>query len=145
MDHAGLGGPGHRRPCRQPRDPQPDEPRPHEWVDIDLADGGKLNTWVVYPERGDKGGVVLVIHDIRGLSDWARAVADQLAGRRYVGRLQLGEGIEALWYDAFVHADDIRSATGRPSERGDGLPHRELDLVGKLKGGQVLTSASSPG
>jgi uncharacterized protein (TIGR03083 family) len=33
----------------------------------------------------------------------------------------LGEGVEALWADAFVHADDIRSATGRPSERGKGL------------------------
>jgi uncharacterized protein (TIGR03083 family) len=33
----------------------------------------------------------------------------------------LGEGVEALWYDAFVHAEDIRAATGRPSEPGPGL------------------------
>jgi uncharacterized protein (TIGR03083 family) len=33
----------------------------------------------------------------------------------------LGVGIEALWYDAYLHADDIRSAIGRPSERGPGL------------------------
>ena len=50
-----------------------------EFVDIVLADGTPLNSWVVYPERADKSGVVLVIHDIRGLSDWARAIADQLA------------------------------------------------------------------
>jgi len=50
-----------------------------EWVDIALPDGTPLNTWVVYPERADKAGVVLVIHDIRGMSDWARGVADQLA------------------------------------------------------------------
>lgn len=50
-----------------------------EWVDIALPDGGKLNTWVVYPERQDKAGVVLVIHDIRGMGDWIRAVGDQLA------------------------------------------------------------------
>ncbi|MFY9343136.1 MAG: dienelactone hydrolase family protein [Planctomycetota bacterium] len=50
-----------------------------EFVDIALTDGGKLNTWVVYPERADKAGVVLVIHDIRGMSDWIRAVGDQLA------------------------------------------------------------------
>jgi carboxymethylenebutenolidase len=49
-----------------------------EYVDLDLP-GGKLNTWVVYPERKDKAGVVLVIHDIRGMSDWIRAVGDQLA------------------------------------------------------------------
>lgn len=50
-----------------------------EWVDIKMKDGGLLNSYVVYPERPDKSGVVLVIHDIRGMSDWARAVGDQLA------------------------------------------------------------------
>jgi uncharacterized protein (TIGR03083 family) len=33
----------------------------------------------------------------------------------------LAVGVEALWYDAYLHADDIRDATGRPSERGPGL------------------------
>ncbi len=50
-----------------------------EWVDIRMADGTKLNSYVIYPERADKAGVVLVIHDIRGMSDWARALGDQLA------------------------------------------------------------------
>ena len=50
-----------------------------EWVDIALPDGVKLNTWVVYPERKDKAGVVLVVHDIRGMADWPRALGDQLA------------------------------------------------------------------
>ncbi|MBK8977426.1 MAG: dienelactone hydrolase family protein [Planctomycetes bacterium] len=50
-----------------------------EWVDIELADGAPLNAFVVYPERPDPAGVVLVVHDIRGMSDWIRAVGDQLA------------------------------------------------------------------
>jgi uncharacterized protein (TIGR03083 family) len=33
----------------------------------------------------------------------------------------LGEGVEGLWFDAWVHADDIRSAIGRPSEPGPGV------------------------
>ena len=33
----------------------------------------------------------------------------------------LGEGAEGLWYDTYVHADDIRYAAGLPSERGAGL------------------------
>jgi uncharacterized protein (TIGR03083 family) len=33
----------------------------------------------------------------------------------------LGDAVEALWYDAYLHADDIRAAVGRPSERGPGL------------------------
>jgi uncharacterized protein (TIGR03083 family) len=35
--------------------------------------------------------------------------------------LTLGDGVLTLWYDTYVHADDIRAATGRESERGDGL------------------------
>jgi carboxymethylenebutenolidase len=56
-----------------------ESPRHGEWVDIKMADGAALKSWVVYPERSTKTGVVLVIHDIRGLSDITRAVGDQLA------------------------------------------------------------------
>jgi uncharacterized protein (TIGR03083 family) len=33
----------------------------------------------------------------------------------------LGQGVEALWYDTWLHADDIRSALGRPTEIGNGM------------------------
>ena len=56
-----------------------ESPRHGEWVDIKLPDGTALNTWVVYPERPTRAGVVLVIHDIRGMADWPRALGDQLA------------------------------------------------------------------
>jgi carboxymethylenebutenolidase len=56
-----------------------DSPRHGEWVDIALPGGGKLNSFVVYPERKDKSGVVIVIHDINGMRDIPRAVGDQLA------------------------------------------------------------------
>jgi carboxymethylenebutenolidase len=68
-------------------------PRHGEWVDITVpasggdGDGGqasKLHTWVVYPERKDNAPVVLVIHEIFGLSDWVRAVADQLAAEGFI-------------------------------------------------------------
>jgi uncharacterized protein (TIGR03083 family) len=32
-----------------------------------------------------------------------------------------GEGVEALWYDAYLHGEDIRAAIGRPSTISDGL------------------------
>lgn len=54
-------------------------PRHAEWVDIRMADGTSIKSWVVYPESKSKTGVVIVIHENRGLNDWARAVADQLA------------------------------------------------------------------
>ncbi len=54
-------------------------PRHGEWVDVPMAGGSPLRAWVVYPERKDKAGVVIVIQEIFGLSDWIRGVADQLA------------------------------------------------------------------
>jgi uncharacterized protein (TIGR03083 family) len=33
----------------------------------------------------------------------------------------VGWGVESLWYDAFVHGDDIRAATGRPSAPSDAM------------------------
>jgi uncharacterized protein (TIGR03083 family) len=44
----------------------------------------------------------------------------------------LGEGVEALWYDAYLHGDDIRMAVGQPSERGDGLTASVSHLAGVL-------------
>jgi uncharacterized protein (TIGR03083 family) len=35
--------------------------------------------------------------------------------------LSLGDGVLTLWYDTYVHTDDILAALGRASERGDGL------------------------
>src|SRR5262245_21019213 len=54
-------------------------PRHGEYVDVPMASGKPIRTWVVYPEMKNKAGVVIVIHEIFGLSDWIRAVADQLA------------------------------------------------------------------
>jgi len=59
-------------------------PRHGEWVDVPFEGSVKLLTWVVYPERKDKAPVVLVIHEIFGLTDWARGVADQLAKEGYL-------------------------------------------------------------
>ena len=88
-----------------------------EWVDIGMRDGAKLNTWVVYPERKDKAGVVLVIHDIRGMSDWIRAVGDQLAQDGFIavvpdflsGKGEGGGGTAALGRDV---GQAIRRLTG---------------------------------
>jgi carboxymethylenebutenolidase len=56
-----------------------------EWVQIALPGSDvKIQTWVVYPERPDKAPVVLVIHEIFGMSDWVRSVADQLAAEGFI-------------------------------------------------------------
>jgi carboxymethylenebutenolidase len=58
-------------------------PRHQEWVTV--AQGArKVQCFVVYPEVKDKAPVVLVIHEIFGLSDWARSLADELAAAGYI-------------------------------------------------------------
>jgi len=60
-------------------------PRHGEFVDIKLpGSGAAIRTWVVYPERKDKAPVVIVIHEIYGLTDWIRGVADQLAKEGFI-------------------------------------------------------------
>jgi len=49
-----------------------------EWVEYKSGER-TLKAFVVYPERKDKAPVVLVIHEIFGLTDWVRGVCDQLA------------------------------------------------------------------
>jgi carboxymethylenebutenolidase len=57
--------------------------RHQEWVDI-KHDNRVVHAFVVYPESKQKAPVVVVIHEIFGLSDWARSVADQLAAHGYI-------------------------------------------------------------
>jgi carboxymethylenebutenolidase len=59
-------------------------PRHGEWVTYDAGDGDAVRAWVVYPERSDRAPVIVVIHEIFGLTDWIRAVADQLAADGYI-------------------------------------------------------------
>jgi carboxymethylenebutenolidase len=81
-----------------------ESPRHGEWADIKMADGTILKSWVVYPERSTKAGVVLVIHDIRGMADITRAVGDQLAQDGFIaivpdflsGKGPNGGGTESL-------------------------------------------------
>lgn len=49
-----------------------------EWAEFKSGDR-TIKAFVVYPERKEKAPVVLVIHEIFGLTDWVRGVCDQLA------------------------------------------------------------------
>lgn len=83
-------------------------PRHSEWVDIKNGTGAAIKSFVVYPERKDNAPVVIVIHEIFGLSDWVRGVADQLAKEGFIaiapdflsGKGPNGGGSEALGQNA---------------------------------------------
>jgi carboxymethylenebutenolidase len=59
-------------------------PRHGEWVTVKTSPSDSVIAWVVYPERRTKAPVVIVIHEIFGLSTWIRAVADQLAADGFI-------------------------------------------------------------
>lgn len=58
-------------------------PRHMEWVKVKNG-SREVNCFIAYPEVKDKAGAVLVIHEIFGLTDWVRGVADQLAEAGYI-------------------------------------------------------------
>lgn len=58
-------------------------PRHREWVTVKHGDRS-VETLVVYPEAKDKRPVVLVIHEIFGMTDWAAEVSDEIAEAGYI-------------------------------------------------------------
>jgi carboxymethylenebutenolidase len=58
-------------------------PRHREWVTV-KQDGRAVETFVVYPESKDKRPVVLIIHEIFGMTDWVQDLADQVAEAGYI-------------------------------------------------------------
>jgi len=60
-------------------------PRHGEYVNVPMPGGPALKTWISYPERKDKAGIVIVIQEVFGLTDWLRGVADQLAKEGFIG------------------------------------------------------------
>jgi len=59
-------------------------PRHHEWVDVEY-DGRTVHNFVAYPETNEETPAVIVIHENRGLNDWARSFTDQVAEAGYIG------------------------------------------------------------
>ncbi len=58
-------------------------PRHHEYVSLKHGDRS-VQAFVVYPEVKSKAPVVILIHEIFGLSDWAKEMADELAAQGFI-------------------------------------------------------------
>lgn len=58
-------------------------PRHLEWVKVKAGER-EVSCFVAYPEVKDKATAVVIIHEIFGLTDWVRGVADQLAEAGYI-------------------------------------------------------------
>jgi len=58
-------------------------PRHSEWVMIS-AGADSVRAFIVYPERRAKAPVVVVVHEIYGLTPWVKSISDQLAADGFI-------------------------------------------------------------
>ena len=100
-------------------------PRHSEWVTV-KHDGRNVETLVVYPESKDKRPVVLVIHEIFGLSDWAQELADEVAAAGYI-----------------AVAPDLLSGMAPNGGRTKDFPTGVTEAVSKLNPDQVTADMNA--
>ncbi|MGH7476715.1 MAG: dienelactone hydrolase family protein [Longimicrobiales bacterium] len=93
-------------------------PRHGEWVTVRTGPADSVRAWVVYPERAEAAPVVVVIHEIFGLSNWIRAVADQFAA----------DGFVAIAPDLLTMKDIPAGADGAPDPEVARTQIRTLDM-----------------
>ena len=96
-------------------------PRHHEYVTL-KHDDRSLQAFVVYPEVKNKATVIVLIHEIFGLSDWAKEMADELAGQGFI-----------------VVAPDLISGLGPKGGGSSEMPDRDASVkaVSGLDSNQV--------
>lgn len=87
--------------------------RHHEWADVPAGEGRTVRSFVAYPEKSGKTLAVVVIHENRGLTDWVRLFADQVAAAGYLAiapDLLSGFDAERPHTGAFASSDAAREA-----------------------------------
>jgi carboxymethylenebutenolidase len=101
-------------------------PRHREWVTL-KHDNRSLETFVVYPESKGKTPVVLIIHEIFGMTDWVEDLADQVAAAGYI-----------------AVAPDLLSGMGPNGGRSsDFAEGKTMEAVSHLNAGQVTADLSA--
>lgn len=113
-------------------------PRHGEYATIRTGSTDSIRAWIVYPERPDKAPVVVVVHEIFGLSTWVRGVADQLAADGFIAiapDLLTGKAAPAPGSDTVTQA--VATSAIRTLQSAD--VQRQLAAVGQY--GMSLPSA----
>lgn len=95
-------------------------PRHHEYVPL-KHDGRTVQAFVVYPEVKTKAPVVILIHEIFGLTDWAKEMADEIAAQGFIviaPDLLSGDGPNGGGSDAFPDQDArVKAVSGLDPNR----------------------------
>ena len=103
-------------------------PRHREWVTV-KHDGRSVETFIAYPEVSTKAPVVLVIHEIFGMSDWVEEVADEFAAAGYI-----------------AVAPDLLSGMAPGGGRTKDIPNGRVgEYIGKLPPDQITADLNAAG
>jgi carboxymethylenebutenolidase len=125
-----------------------------EWVKVAWEPGSadSLMAWFVYPETRKKAPVVVVIHEIFGLSTWVRGVADQLAADGFIAiapdllsRVRGGPSADELRSDSAtklirgVNVTEMNRGVAAVASYAMSLPaaNRKYGVVGYCWGGSA--------
>jgi carboxymethylenebutenolidase len=101
-------------------------PRHREWVTV-KHDGRSVETFVAYQESKDKTPVVLVIHEIFGMTDWVQEAADEFAAAGYI-----------------AVAPDLLSGMAPDGGRTTGFkPNEVMQAIGHLDPGQITADLTA--
>ncbi len=106
-----------------------------EWVTVKHGDRS-VETFVVYPESKDKRPVVLIIHEIFGMTDWVQDLADQVAEAGYIavapdllsgmgpngGRSSSFDGDKAREAVGHLNSDQVTADLNAVADYGEKLP-----------------------
>jgi len=127
-------------------------PRHGQWIMIPTERGDSLRAWIVYPERSTKAPVVIVIHEIFGMSTWIRAITDQLAKEGYIAiapdfisgpKIPVGpdslSNQEAVALVSRLKPADVQTGIDAAAKYGMALPSalHKYGIVGFCWGGTV--------
>ncbi len=101
-------------------------PRHREWVTVKHG-GRAVETFIAYPESKDKTPVVLVIHEIFGMSDWVEEVADEVAAAGYIA----------------VAPDLLSGMAPNGGRTKDFAPGRVMEAIGHLDPDQITADLNA--
>jgi carboxymethylenebutenolidase len=126
-------------------------PRHGEWVSF-RSGADSVRAWLVYPERKTNAPVIVVVHEIYGLSPWIRAVADQFAKEGYIAiapdlltMKNLPNATDSVPSDLAtaairtLNADDVQRYIDASANYAMGLPSalKKYGVVGFCWGGGI--------
>lgn len=101
-------------------------PRHGEWVTVKAGDRN-VSAFVVYPESKQKAPVVIVIHEIFGMTDWVEDLADQVAAAGYI-----------------AVAPDLLSGVGPNAGRSSSFPEgKTMEAVSHLSPDQITADLNA--